>query len=264
MHLNIAQADFSKNGVVVLRGVFTDWIDKLREGVHLNEQHPGPWFRNYTPDQTDGTFWGDFCNWQRLAPYRDFVEQGPIARIGKALMQSERVRMFHEHVLVKNAGSSKATPWHHDSPYYCVQARQSVSIWIPLDPVSRDSSIEFVAGSHRWGKMYRPQKFSGQYYDHSSQSLEILPDINGNRDKFDILGWELEPGDAVAFDYCTIHGAPGNLSRDHARRAVSIRLLGDDAVYADRGGITSPPYPQLVGKLKDGDPLPEDEFPYLL
>lgn len=64
-------------------------------------------------------------------------------------------------------------------------------------------------------------------------------------------------GDAIAFDYLTIHGAPGNLSNEHSRRAVSFRWLGDDAVYVNRGGKTSPQYPHLAGKLATGDPLPE-------
>lgn len=263
MDLEKEKADFAKNGVTLLRGVFKDWVEPLRQGLVLNEQSPGPWFRDYTPDHAVGKFWADYCNWQRFASFNEFVKQGPAATIAKALMQSERVRMFHEHVLVKNANSSNATPWHHDGPYYCVQAKQTISLWIPLDPIARDSSIEFIAGSHRWGKNYRPLSFYGKYYEHKNQVLEYLPDINANKDQYDILGWDVEPGDAIAFDYYTVHGAPGNLSKNGSRRVVSMRFLGDQAVYADRGGDTSPPYPHLVGVLKNGDPLPEDEFPFV-
>ena len=33
-------------------------------------------------------------------------------------MTSEFTRFFHDHVLVKEPGSSLATPWHQDLPYY--------------------------------------------------------------------------------------------------------------------------------------------------
>ncbi len=51
-------------------------------------------------------------------------------------MQSQTAKFFHEHTLVKPAGGSTVTPWHHDQPYYCVSGRQNVSFWIPLDPVA--------------------------------------------------------------------------------------------------------------------------------
>ena len=253
---------FERDGVVVLRGFFKDWIPLLEKGVQNNEQHPGPWFKDYTPGEVDGRFWADYCNWQNINEFNQFIKQSPAAEIVKTLMQSQTVRMFHEHVLVKGAGSSKVTPWHHDAPYYPVDAKQTLSLWIPLDPVSRESAIEFVAGSHQWGKHFKAQSFHGDYYDHGTDE-EILPDIEGNRDQYDILGWALEPGDAVAFNYLTVHGAPGNLSKTHSRRAVSFRWLGDEAVYVNRKGKTSPQYPHLIGKLDTGDALPEDEFPFV-
>jgi len=203
---------FERDGAAVLRGVFTDWIELLREGVEYNATHPGPSFRNYTPEKTTGRFFGDYCNWQRIEPFRDFVEHSMAASVAQALMGSQRARIFHEHVLVKEAGAAKLTPWHHDEPYYCVSAEQAVSLWIPLDPVPRETCVEFVAGSHKWGKLFRPRKFSGVAYDHKSDRLEELPDIDANRDDYRILGWDLEPGDAIAFNFHTVHGAPGNLA----------------------------------------------------
>ena len=261
--LQTEQEMFSRDGVTVIRGLFKDWVDLLRQGVAINEQQPGPSFRDYTPDHPENRFWADYCNWRRIQPFYEFVYQSPAGQIAKSLMQSQDVRLFHEHVLVKGQNSSKITPWHHDAPYYPVSAKQTLSLWIPLDPISRESSIEFVAGSHRWNKHFKAQSFNGQYYEHLGMQEEPLPDIEGHREQYNILGWELEPGVAFAFVYLTIHGAPGNLSSEHDRRAVSFRWLGDDATYVNRGGKTSPEYPHLNLILKTGDALPTDEFPFI-
>jgi hypothetical protein len=43
------------------------------------------------------------------------------------------------------------------------------------------------------------------------------------------------------------------------RRVFSARWVGDDAVFAERAGRTSPPFPDLG--LHDGDPLEVPIFP---
>lgn len=254
---------FKRDGVVIIRRLFKEWIPLLESGVQQNFDQPGQWFRDYTPEQAEGKFWADYCNWQNNVSFKTFVEKSPVAQIVKKLMGSQSVRMFHEHVLVKGCGSAKITPWHHDAPYYPVEAKQTLSLWIPLDYVARDSAIEFIAGSHQWGKLFKPQSFNGEYYQHEGSKQEVLPDIDQHREDYNILGWELEPGDAIAFDYLTVHGAPGNLSSQHERRAISFRWLGDDAIFVNRGGKTSPQYPHLLEILATGDPLPEAEFPFI-
>ena len=67
-------------------------------------------------------------------------------------------------------------------------------------------------------------------------------------------------GDAVLFDFRTVHGAHGNL-QDRRRRAFSMRWVGDDGHYCERPGKTSPPYPGHG--MHDGDRLREDWFPVL-
>ncbi len=252
---------FQNDGATVLRGVFADWVEELRKGIASNMEIPGPDSKIYTGENGSGRFFGDYCNWQRIPEYHNFIFNSPAAKIGAQLMNSNTVRLFHEHVLVKEAQAGVPTPWHQDQPYYCVEGPKTVSIWIPLDDIPRDRTLEFVAGSHLTGKLYRPQRFNGQALN-ESDGLEPVPDIDGNRDEFQILGWELFPGDAVAFDYRTIHGAPANNSASSQRRAFSLRLVGDDARFARReGNVTSPPFP-AVG-LEHGQPLDADEFPML-
>jgi ectoine hydroxylase-related dioxygenase (phytanoyl-CoA dioxygenase family) len=134
-------------------------------------------------------------------------------------------------------------------------------MWIPLDPVPIETCPEFIAGSHNWGQWFLPRKFSGIDYDHSDETLKTMPDINAHRDDYDIRSWALQPGDAIAFHFLTVHGAPSNHSSTHRRRGFAVRWLGDDAVYAQRSGEISPPFPGLEKKLRPGDKLTADEFP---
>jgi ectoine hydroxylase-related dioxygenase (phytanoyl-CoA dioxygenase family) len=251
---------FGSDGAVLLRGVFPDWVDPLRRGIERNLREPGPYQRIYTPSGGAGRFVGDYCNWSRIPEYRDFVFKSPAAEIARQLMSSRTARFFHEHILIKEPGTREPTPWHHDQPYYCVDGVQNVSLWTPLDPIPREICVEWVAGSHRWGRWFRPRKFTGVAYDRETDQLEDIPDIDAHRADYRLLSWDLEPGDAIAFHFLTVHGAPGNLSVNR-RRAFASRWLGDDAVYAVRHGETSPPFPGLEQRLKPGDPLAAEEFP---
>jgi ectoine hydroxylase-related dioxygenase (phytanoyl-CoA dioxygenase family) len=252
-------AAYARDGAVALRGVFdADWIALLAEGVEQNLAAPGPYVRHYTKEGESGRFVGDYCNWQRIEAYRRFAFESPAAGVAARLMGAAKINLFHEHILVKEVATENRTPWHHDQPYWTVDGDQVCSIWVPLDPVPRETCVEFLAGSHRWGKWYTPKRFN-DLADHDTNEGESLPDIDAHRDDYEILGWELAPGDCIVFHALAVHGAPGNLSAENRRRAVSLRLTGDDARFARRDGYMSPPFPDVT--LRPGDAMDCDSFP---
>jgi len=249
---------FQAEGVAVLRGVFRDWIGRLADGVAALRARPSPLERSVRPADGAAPFFQDFCNWQRIEPFRAFVLDSPAAALAARLMRSDHARFFHDHVLVKEPGSSVVTPWHQDEPYYCVAGEQSVSFWTPLDPVTREVTLECVAGSHRWnGTGFRPLRFDGTPLYPDGDFAE-LPDLDARRAELPIRGWALEPGDAVAFSFRTLHGAPANVAT-MARRVFSHRWVGADARFVRRGAKGSPPFPHLT--LEDGAPFDAPEFP---
>ncbi|NKB61517.1 MAG: phytanoyl-CoA dioxygenase [Gammaproteobacteria bacterium] len=250
---------FNVHGAVIIRGVFEDWVELLRDGIEKNINDPGPFVRDYR-DSSDGRFFGDYCNWNRIPEYRRFLFESGVGDIANHLMGSKHARLFHEHVLVKEANTNIPTPWHHDQPYYCVDGKQNCSLWLALDQIDQTTSIEFVAGSHRWNKWFRPERFDKSPLFENDKD-EVLPDIDANRDQYEILQWAVEPGDVIAFHFLTIHGAPPNLSNSSRRRAFSSRWVGDDATFAVRQGRTSPPFPHC--KLQHGDVMSGDDFPII-
>lgn len=250
---------YQRDGVVLLRQVFNDWLAPLADGIAALMADPSPLERTVVPADGSAPFFQDLCNWQRFEPFRRFVHESPAAAFAARLMRSRSARFFHDHVLVKQPGGSTVTPWHQDEPYYCVDGRQNVSFWIPLDPVGRDTVMECLRGSHRWGKQFRPMRFNGTRL-YEQDDFEPMPDIEGGREQFDIAGWSLEPGDAIAFGFRTVHGAPANRSAV-PRRVFSARWVGDDAVYAERSGKGSPPFSGLT--MRDGDPFDAPIFPVI-
>jgi ectoine hydroxylase-related dioxygenase (phytanoyl-CoA dioxygenase family) len=255
---------FRRDGAAVLRQVFSpDWLDRLAQGIERNLVLPGPMAIHYTAEDAPGRFFGDYCNWKRIPQYRYFVTSSPAAAMAARLMGSERAQFFHEHVLVKEPGTEEPTPWHHDLPYYCVDGDDTVSFWTPLDPVPEHVCPRFVAGSHRWGKLFYPRMFKdGENYDYEGAGYEPVPDIEGNPGDYEVLSWALEPGDTLVFNYKTLHNAPPNPGPGR-RRGFAHRWLGDDVRFCERPGKSSPPFPEMGVDLKPGDRMCEDWFPVI-
>ena len=120
-------AEYQANGAVALRGVFKDWVEVLRAGIARNMAEPSADVKIYQGKDGGGRFFGDYCNWDRIPEYRDFIFKSPAADIGRQLMGSKTARLFHEHVLVKEASAGVATPWHQDQPYWPVKGWQIYS-----------------------------------------------------------------------------------------------------------------------------------------
>jgi ectoine hydroxylase-related dioxygenase (phytanoyl-CoA dioxygenase family) len=250
---------YRRDGAVPIRGLLSEsQVAALRRGIDRNRSEPGPLAQGHGADRT---FFEDFSNWDRIGEYEAVIRGAGLGPIAAELMESRTARLFHDHVLVKEAGSREPSPWHQDQPYYCVDGHQNVSFWIPVDPVSRENTLEFVAGSHASGTWYMPRTFVSQtalVFDDGD--LEEVPDVDADPSRYEILGWELEPGDAVAFHMLTLHQAGGSPS---LRRAFSVRLLGDDARYAPRPHPTSPPFPGLEAELAPGEEFAGPRFPLL-
>lgn len=249
-------ADFQRDGAVVLRGVFDGWVDVMAAGIAANMAEPGPYASENAV--TQGRFFDDYCNWTRIAAFADVVRNSPAAQIAATAMQSNTAQFFHDHVLVKEPGTPMPTPWHQDAPYYFVEGTQTVSLWIPLDPVD-DASLRFIAGSHQWDKLVRPVSWAdnSDFYD-GPQDWVPVPDPDADPGQTKVLEWPMVPGDAVLFDFRTAHGARGN-TLPRRRRALSLRFVGDDARYVERPGRTSPPFPGHG--MQPGERLRSDWFP---
>jgi len=193
----------------------------------------------------------------RIPAFREFTLYGPGGAIAAALMGSSTVNFYDDQIFVKEPGTRERTAYHQDGSYFHLEGDQICTLWIPADPVESAFSVRYVRGSHRWGKSYKPNVFLSQMPFPGADG-ETLPDIEAHEEDYDIVSFDLEPGDIAVHHHMTVHGAPGNTG-NRARRATGVRYCGDDVRYRHRPFAPA----QLHHKhtLRDGDPITCEQFP---
>jgi ectoine hydroxylase-related dioxygenase (phytanoyl-CoA dioxygenase family) len=114
------------------------------------------------------------------------------------MMRANKVNIFYDQLLIKEPGTVKRTPWHHDMPYWPLVGWQVCAIWLALDPVTKESgAVEYVRGSHQWGIQFNPTAFAGdRRYE---QGMPQIPDLESMRHSLQLIQDELAG---------RLHGAP--------------------------------------------------------
>lgn len=240
---------FAIDGVVCLRDVLDDAaLDSARAAFDWSLANPGRAANQFqgTADAPD-RFYQDLLNPNALTGYREMLLQSPAADLVADLWNARDIWFLYEQVFLKEGGESRRTPWHQDSSYLPIEGSQIAVMWIAFDPVAREDALEFVRGSHRGvlydGSRFDPADDTAPLY--GGAVMPRLPNIEGERSRWDIVSWGVEPGDVIVFHPAMLHGgAPTH--RGNRRRTLSLRFFGDDARFVMRPGL-------MVGRNTEGE-----------
>ena len=262
---------YEEDGIVRVRGMFDDeWTLRMQNAIDFILDNPGSHGTDLNSEGTSGRFAYDNYMWTFNDDFRAMTFDSPIAEIAAKAMRSESANLVFDWILVKEPHTSTRTKWHQDIPANPVEGSQVCGIWFSLDHVTPDSgAVEWIKGSHKWGTRYeaavtgdptRHKYLQGSNGDtetgSSADPTEPVPDIQANRDQYDIVQFETLPGDFLIASLSILHGAPGN-ETGARRRAFGYRFAGDDASYAVRRS-SSAIKPIYDPKLRHGDPFPDD------
>lgn len=254
-----AARELDEDGVVRLAGALTpEGLALARAAVDDSLANPSPSARRFYPD-AEATFFED--RGQRRA---GLAREIGLDAMLTALWGEERFWYLGEQLFLKEGGESRRTPWHQDTSYLRMNGAQLVACWISLDPLPKEHCLEFVRGSHK-GTLYNGSAFAesddtAPLYRHSP--LPRLPDIQARREDFEILSWDVTPGDVIIFHLGVLHGGAGTTA-GMRRRTISMRFLGPDVTFDGRvrdvRGEQAGNDAALAGVyagLADGDPFP--------
>jgi ectoine hydroxylase-related dioxygenase (phytanoyl-CoA dioxygenase family) len=253
---------YISDGVVKIPGaVANEWLSEIAVMAEKELADPGEWVTDTNPGARTNRLFTSRYRWKTDSVVNRYVYESGVAQIAAALMESSTARLYFDHLLVKEPKTEAPTPWHQDIPYWPFWGKQICSAWLSMSEVTvAESSLEFVRGSHAWDSYFAPEAFDGAKNWTTDFKGERAPDVAGARNEFDIIGFDVEPGDAIFFSAWILHGAPGNAGSKR-RTALSTRWLGDDVTWYPHPG-SDPTVTDEDTNLESGQyPNDERHFP---
>ena len=266
--LAVQRDAYERDGAVLVKDLLNEeQLSLISSGIDKIVANPSKRHVDYV-NEGEQRFFYDAVMLSSIGEIETAVRYSPLGELVAKTMNSSIATAFYVSIFARSAGTSRRTPWHQDLPYWAADGQQVCSTWIPLDPVPRSTALEFVRGSHLWDVFGRPD-FSDQprvgYLPDETTRAEPFPDIESNRTDYDIIGWEMSPGDGLLFHGMTAHGGSGGLMPGLGRRAISVQWLGDDAVYTPKEGIVDPDFTVelTAAGLRPGGPVACELCPVL-
>lgn len=261
-------AAYNRDGAVVLRGVLgAEALSLLEAGVeeaYRNRDHRHSIVR--TAEGTGETLVEQYPS-QSSPSLAALIESGLPGEIAARMMGTRSAQLVLDQIFYKSPGPIAPTPWHQDTPFLRVRGDQMVRVWLCADPSPADLTVQVVRGSHRWNVVYNTRTMASSPVTSERQGefeaaqlgdayLPRVPDIAAHRDSFDIMRFDVQPGDALIFQSNMLHGADGREWCDHARRAFAMLWGGPELRHHRSAGKTfPPPGGEPDGPIPDGDPL---------
>ena len=80
---------FQEQGVVCLRGLFGQWVEKLKKGIATNHAHPSQFSEWLKSEDSQTFYFNDYFNWHQIPEFEEFVLSSPAAEIAGKLMASK-------------------------------------------------------------------------------------------------------------------------------------------------------------------------------
>lgn len=263
-------ASYRDAGVVHVRGAISpEWTARMFDKISDHLSGLGTFSGDTNPGSMTGRFVHDRYMWPTDKDFRAYALESGIAKLCAQAMGSQTARLYFDQIFVKEPETHERFFWHQDLPYWPMGGTQIASAWVTMTDVDADASaLEFVLGSDKLGKLYRPVMPEGTEQDESIQFIgkdndqPEIPDFDSERAKYNIVSFDMKAGDALIFNTRIVHSSRGNASKTRRRLALSTRWLGDDAIWKPRPGadpIVAQEHVSIQpGELCSGDP---DRFP---
>ena len=262
---------FKKDGAVFLSKKFdVSWIKKLKKGIKRDIKNPSPRFKSHTTKSNIPAYLEDYWTWDLVPEFKDFVFNSPYAEIASELMSARKINLVMDNWFLRESGSKSSTPFHHDISYFDMEGTMCV-LWLPLQATGKDEGVAWIKGSHLWNKLFLRvlfkdgHKVEGNECTINGKKYELPPKILENKEKYEFLKWDCEPGDCVIFDMRTLHGVISPSIPKKTLSRYTLRVAKEDTKISYIGDWTSYNYRKAMQEAgyKNGDKLGGKMFPIL-
>ena len=262
-------SSFTLEGVVHLPEILhKDWIELLDSSLKIILNEPRM-FADLTALGNDlnetqglavltdgnikgGRFLSGVDHWKENENFAAFAKTSPLPSIAAKLMNSKKIYLYEDSVLIKEPSTAERTVFHQDLGYFHLEGESICTVWTPLDDVNAETGgVVYLRSSHKDKKVFKPNWFVVNESLPDTEGNE-LPDIEIDDEKLDLIRFDTKPGDLVVHHALTLHGAGANSSTSRQRRAISVRYCGDGSTYKIRPGAPKKAHHE---NMHTGDPV---------
>ncbi len=185
--------------------------------------------------------------WEHNPTFRAQMFHQRAAAIAAELIGCEKVRVFHDHLIVKPPHGGATIPWHRDLPNWPVAEPRAVSCWLALDDVTPESgAMRFMLGGHK---------------EPMTQSIDFLNEAKvwGERER-DAVPAPVPAGSAIFHHCLSWHTSPPNTTAGWRRAYITIYMDATCTFDPSRAG-----WHPVSGRVTvpQGAVFNEDAFPTL-
>ena len=233
---------YRRDGFVRVRGILEpDEVERFRQAAQAYlEAHRAE-------DYSRHSVFTQLVNvWQHDEVLRELTLHPRLARVAEQLA-GVRLRIWHDHMLVKEPHNNVATHFHQDRPYWPHTGETlSLSAWVALVDVPPERGcMSFLPGTHGLTG-YRPQDL------HDEEDLfRVNPELRWHPR----VTIPLRAGDCTFHSSYTGHMALPNTT-SMARLAFVIAYMDADTTYSGAPHVVTDPLGLRPGDRLDGEAVP--------
>ena len=253
-------AQYQRDGALLIKGVLSEAeLHMLERGVEEAHTAPGTRFTKVQSPEGQGETLLEMFPSLHCPSLQDLLRTSVVPEIAGRLMGSPSAQLILDQTFYKEQGFINPTPWHQDTPFLRVRGNDMVRIWLTCDISPRDLTVQVVRGSHRWNVVYDTSTAQSArvvttgegkeftFEGIGNEAAPVVPDVTQYRESFDILSWDVEPGDALVFNGNVLHGADGRLNHPTKRRAFTSMWGGPELRYHQPTGNATPTLAEING-----------------
>jgi phytanoyl-CoA hydroxylase len=248
-------AQFDRDGFIKGGKVLNDeQVEKLRaETLRVIEQRenkeiPQP-VMCHNMGKPQAPVWQIVNIWQASEPFSKLIFHPTIIEEIAQLTRAKQLKIWHDQIQFKPAGTGGVNMWHQDAPYWPILTHPTeVTAWIALDDVDAENGcMSMVPGSHKWGNAID--------FIHTIKSFTEMPgEFRGQ--KLEVKLCPVKKGEVHFHHALTWHGSQANTSA-RPRRAIALHYMTEETTLGPKGEHVMKPFI----KSGVGEPIEGPAFP---
>jgi len=205
-----------------------------------------------------------FCGYDEFPEAWDLMVKNVVPVIRQHFTNDDgtplRMQLLETILFNKPPTAGALLQWHQDASYYPLKPNKQVAVWIPFEPVTKESgALVYAKNTHKGELRATVDLYSNEAF--SNESRALIP-VDPAAEGYELRLMEMNQHDMILHDGYIWHYSGPNTTVDRQRRGLSLRFLVEEAVFSPRpDGLNEAQAFDAQSDIKPGEIFQGSAFP---